>query len=257
MGMFRALTADEVECRVGACSEKGVSLLLYKTARTDYALLDETFGPMGWCCSYETVNGNLFCSISCRDVTRGGEWVTKSNCGTESNQEAEKGEASDAFKRAGFTWGIGRELYTAPFIWVPAEKLSKLRKGSNGKWQCLDKFDVTHMEVTEGRITALVIACNGKLAYSMGQNTARAATSTKQEPGRTAAASAAQEEQKNLAAQAKVSELVKQLAIKRGVSEAKVCGALDGHQIVSKAEPERREFAKIEVLEHWLSKAQG
>lgn len=248
MGIFRALTAGEVECRVGNCTENGVSVLLYKTARTDYAVLDETFGPFGWCCSYETVNGNLFCSISCRDATRGGEWVTKSNCGTESNQEAEKGEASDAFKRAGFTWGIGRELYTAPFIWVPAAKLTKLRKNQNGRWQCLDKFEVTHMEVSEGRITALAIACNGKLAYSMGQNAPKAATPAKPATERLAAASAAQ---------GKVSELVKRMAVERGVSEAKVCGALDAHPTVVKAEPERKEFAKIEVLEHWLSKARA
>lgn len=249
---FRALTPAEVECRVGNCTEKGVSVLLYKTARTDYSILDETFGPFGWACAYEVVNGNLFCAISCKGPD--GVWVTKSNCGTESNQEAEKGEASDAFKRAGFAWGIGRELYTAPFIWVPADKLAKLRKGANGKWQCLDKFEVTHMEVTEGRISALVIACNGKLVYSMGQqNTARAATPAKPASERPAGANAAQE---NLAARAKVTELVKQLAIKRGVSEAKVCGALDGHQVVSRAEPDRRDFAKIEVLEHWLSKVQ-
>lgn len=248
---FRALTPAEVECRVGNCTEKGVSVLLYKTARTDYSILDETFGPFGWACAYEVVNGNLFCAISCKGPD--GVWVTKSNCGTESNQEAEKGEASDAFKRAGFAWGIGRELYTAPFIWIPADKLAKLRKGSNGRWQCADKFEVARMEVTEGRISALVIACNGKLVYSMGQNTARAETPAKPASERPAGANAAQE---NLAAQAKVSELVKQLAIKRGVSEAKVCGALDSHQVVSSAEPGRREFAKIEVLEHWLSKVQ-
>lgn len=93
--MFRALRAEEVECRVSQCSEKGVSLLLYKTARTDYAMLDEQFGPFGWSNAYEVVNGNLYCTISARDPQTG-EWVSKSNCGTESNQEAEKGEASDA-----------------------------------------------------------------------------------------------------------------------------------------------------------------
>lgn len=116
---MRALKADEIEVRVGQVFEKGVSMLLYKTARTDMAILDELYGSMNWQKSYRRdPNGNLFCTISVwNDNIK--EWVSKEDCGTESNTEREKGEASDAMKRAGFNWGIGRELYTAPFIWLP------------------------------------------------------------------------------------------------------------------------------------------
>ena len=114
---MRALRPDEIEVRVGQVFEKGVSMLLYKNARTDMQILDETYSPMGWQCKYKEVKGNLFCAIGILSPEYD-EWVWKEDCGTESNTEKEKGEASDAFKRAGFRWGIGRELYTAPRIWL-------------------------------------------------------------------------------------------------------------------------------------------
>lgn len=116
---MRALRPDEIEVRVGQVFEKGVSMLLYKTARTDMAILDELYGSMNWQKDYKEVKGNLYCGIAVWDEVKG-EWVWKWDCGTESNTEKEKGEASDAFKRAGFNvaGGIGRELYTAPFIWL-------------------------------------------------------------------------------------------------------------------------------------------
>lgn len=115
---MRPLKADEIEVRVGQIYEKGVTMLLYKTARTDMTVLDEVYGALNWQKSYRRdENGILFCDISVwNDDTK--EWVHKEDCGTESNTEKEKGEASDAMKRAGFNWGIGRELYTAPFIWL-------------------------------------------------------------------------------------------------------------------------------------------
>ena len=153
---FRPLTADDVECRVAQCSEKGVSVLLYKDARVDMRLLDETIGAENWQCDYKTIDGKMYCGIGCR--FKDGEWVWKWDTGTPSNMESQKGEASDAFKRAGFKWGIGRELYTAPFIWVPADKCKKLFQ-SNGKWKCYDDFRVADMAVDDGRIMRLQI-CN-------------------------------------------------------------------------------------------------
>ena len=116
---MRALKADEIEVRVGQVYEKGVSMLLYKTARTDMAILDELFGANNWQKDYKEVKGNLYCGIGIWDAEKA-QWVWKWDCGTESNTEKEKGEASDAFKRSGFNvaGGIGRELYTAPFIWL-------------------------------------------------------------------------------------------------------------------------------------------
>ena len=115
---MRPLKADEIEVRVGQVYEKGVSMLLYKNARTDMTILDEMYGAGNWQKDYKEVKGNLFCGIGVYNEAKA-EWVWKWDCGTESNTEKEKGEASDAFKRAGFNVGIGRELYTAPFIWLP------------------------------------------------------------------------------------------------------------------------------------------
>lgn len=114
---IRTLKAEEIDIRVGMLRDNGCSLLLYKDARVDMKLLDEYFGPMNWKREHTLVNGNLFCSISIWDTDKK-EWISKQDVGTESNTEKEKGQASDAFKRAAVNWGIGRELYTAPFIWI-------------------------------------------------------------------------------------------------------------------------------------------
>lgn len=136
MRNFRLLTADEIECRISQVTEKGVGLLLYKTARTDYALLDEKFGMYGWQNDYKLIDGKMYCGIGVRD-NQTGEWCWKWNVGTESNTEAEKGQASDAMKRAGFCWGIGTELYSAPYIWIPYELLQR----TNGN-KVYDRFYV-------------------------------------------------------------------------------------------------------------------
>lgn len=118
-GKKRLLNADEIECRVGQKSKDGskYSVLLYKTARTDMDVLDEVFGLDGWQVEYHTIGDKLFCNLGVFSEPRGG-WIWKESNGAESNIEAEKGQASDAFKRAGFMFGIGRELYSAPQIWL-------------------------------------------------------------------------------------------------------------------------------------------
>lgn len=153
---FRDLTAEEIECRVQSVKQNGLVLLLYKNARCDMNILDETVGAECWQREHYECKGNLFCRVSiCVETKKGDaifpEWVWKSDCGVESNTEAQKGEASDSFKRACFNWGIGRELYTAPFIWIPAEKCNI----NNGK--CYDKFEVDKITIQDKRITSLVI----------------------------------------------------------------------------------------------------
>jgi hypothetical protein len=113
----RMLKSDEIECRVGTINGKGCSLLLYKDARVDMKILDETYGVGNWQRTHEVINDNLFCTIEVWN-DRICQWVKKQDVGTESYTEKEKGEASDSFKRAGFNVGIGRELYTSPFIWI-------------------------------------------------------------------------------------------------------------------------------------------
>ena len=112
---FRKLKADEIDIRVGTVGKKGVSLLLYQDARCAMTVLDEAVGAENWQRNHKEVKGNLFCGIG---IKCGDEWVWKWDCGTESYTEKEKGESSDSMKRAAVNWGIGRELYTAPFIFV-------------------------------------------------------------------------------------------------------------------------------------------
>ena len=151
---FRLLRSDEIDCRISTCTEKGVSLLLYKDARCDMNILDETVGPFNWQRDHKELKGNIYCGVSIYDNR--GMWVTKWDCGKESYTESEKGEASDSFKRACFNWGIGRELYTAPFMWVPASELKTL-SNSGGKWKCFDVFKVTKIEYDEKKIAFVEI----------------------------------------------------------------------------------------------------
>lgn len=127
------LTANDVECRIKKITNEGAVLLLYKTARVDMRILDEVYGSMNWQRHHEVINNNLFCTISVWDSEKS-QWISKQDVGTESNAEAEKGQASDAFKRAGFAWGIGRELYDSPFIWI------------SGKVSKYDRFHVTDIQ---------------------------------------------------------------------------------------------------------------
>lgn len=154
---FRCLRAEEVNARVQKLvAGKGAILLLYKDARCDMAMLDEAVGAFNWKREHSRDNAN--CTISIWDDEKN-QWVSKEDVGTPSNTEAEKGLASDAFKRAGFNWGIGRELYTSPFIWVNADKF-KTRKNQRGGDEVDGKFIVTRMDVDEDsrKITRLEIA---------------------------------------------------------------------------------------------------
>lgn len=149
---FRDLTAQDIECRVAQVTAKGVTLLLYKNARVDMQILDETVGPLNWQRSHSRDNQN--CTVSIWDNNKS-QWISKEDTGTESNTEKEKGLASDSFKRACFNWGVGRELYTSPFIWVPAEKCNI--SDYNGKKTCKDKFAVEKILVENKTLVAVSI----------------------------------------------------------------------------------------------------
>lgn len=151
---FRKLRADEVECRISVVKGNGISLLLYKDARCDMNILDEVVGPMNWQRSHSRDNAN--CTVSIWDDDRK-IWVSKEDTGKESYTEKEKGLASDSFKRACFNWGIGRELYTAPFIWIYSNNCT-IKAQSNGKYTCFDRFEVSELDYDEnGRINKLAI----------------------------------------------------------------------------------------------------
>ena len=165
-GIVRLLKADEIECRAASVSSKGVSLLLYKDARVDQKILDETFGAFGWKRSHQCIEGSLYCTVEIRDP-KTGEWIAKQDVGTTGYSEKEKSQASDSFKRACFNWGIGRELYTAPFIWVPADRTSIQKKGD--RFCCSEDFSVASIEYNSAReITGLVIVnTKGQRVYEL------------------------------------------------------------------------------------------
>ena len=164
---IRLLRADEIECRIGTINEKGLSLLLYKDARADMKILDETFGVFGWKRTHQSIDGNLYCTVEIWDSEKQ-SWISKQDVGTVSYTEKEKGQASDSFKRACVSVGIGRELYSAPFIWVSAQKCNIQRR--NDKLICYDKFSVSEISYSKDReITALSIVNGdtGEVVYSM------------------------------------------------------------------------------------------
>ena len=131
---IRSLHADEIECRVGSIGEKGISLLLYKNARVDQAILDEVFGIYGWQRSHMMIGNSLYCTVSIWDPEKK-TWISKQDVGTTGDFEKEKSAASDSFKRACVNLGIGRELYTAPFIFIPASKVNIINL----------RLDITHL----------------------------------------------------------------------------------------------------------------
>ncbi len=170
---FRLLEANEIELRIGSINQKGLTLLLYQDARVGMTILDETVGCMNWQRKHEVINGNLFCSVGINmnydDPEKNPEFVWKQDVGVESFTEKEKGQASDSFKRTVVNWGIGRELYSAPFIWVSAEN-AEIKQGGSGKLQCYDKFIVEQLLYDDKRnIVALSIknASNGKRVFLM------------------------------------------------------------------------------------------
>lgn len=163
---FRTLRAEEIECRIGTISAKGLSLLLYKDARVDQNILDETVGCLNW--QRRHCRDNQNCIVSIWDDEKK-QWIEKEDTGTESNTEKEKGLASDSFKRACVNVGIGRELYTAPFIWISAND-ANIQTIQNGKCRCNDKFFVEAIRYDENKnIVALSIKnrTTGKRVFLM------------------------------------------------------------------------------------------
>lgn len=173
---FRDLRADELEVRVSQVKESGLSLLVYKDARVDMKLLDEVVGPLNWKREHQLIGANLYCTVSIWDEDKH-EWITKQDVGVESFTAKEKGQASDSFKRACTNLGIGRALYSAPFIWVKAAD-ANIRPSGNGRFKCDDVFRVTDIEYEDGKISALTIRNETKNRICFKTKKAKAAPST-------------------------------------------------------------------------------
>lgn len=150
---FRLLRADEIDVRISTVNQYGVGLLLYKDARCDQNILDETVGAMNWQRHHSRDNANCIVSIWDNDKQM---WIEKEDTGTESYTEKEKGLASDSFKRACFNWGIGRELYTAPDMFVRPGNLKRF-EGKDGRYTCRDRFRVESIEYDGKRIARVIV----------------------------------------------------------------------------------------------------
>ena len=175
---FRSLRPDEVEVRAALCKPNGVSLLLYKNARVDQDILDETLGPLNWQKSYRRDEADpnvLICKISIWDDAKK-EWISKEDCGIASNTEKEKGLYSDAQKRAATCVGIGRCLYSAPFIWVSDKKCNI--DTQNGRSVLRDSFTVTRMDVENKKIINLELVNDrtGEVVFAWKRKTYSAAS---------------------------------------------------------------------------------
>ena len=156
---FRDLKANEIDVRVGQVGDDYCTLLLYKDARVDMDILDETVGVENWQRKHYEVKDNMYCSVGINTnapiESKEPRWVWKDDCGTESNTEKEKGEASDSFKRACVNWGIGRELYTSPLIRISCKTKDK-------KVVDLTNFVVSDIVIENKTITGLQIKAYSK-----------------------------------------------------------------------------------------------
>jgi hypothetical protein len=158
--MFRDLKAEEIDVRVAQVKQSGLSLLLYKDARVDQDILDETIGAMNWQRKHTRDNAN--CIVSLWDENKK-QWVEKEDTGTESNTEKEKRFSKRLLQARVLQLAeSGRELYTAPFIWIKAEDCNiedSKRKDNYGNtiYTCRDKFIVEKITIQDKKIVQLSI----------------------------------------------------------------------------------------------------
>ena len=173
MEEIRLLSKEDIEVRVAQIlagnNKVRVKLFLYKNARVDMKILDELFTPMGWKRTHKLIGDRLYCCVEVYNPETK-EWICKEDVGVESNTEAEKGQASDSFKRACVNWGIGRELYTAPRISVELTD-KEYTRGQDGKIRVWATFGVKSIgyDANSRTITSLEIQDRfGNVRFSMG-----------------------------------------------------------------------------------------
>ena len=166
--LSQPLTKDDVEVRVGANTKNGFSLLLYKTARADVRRLNSVCGLMWKNEHFYDNKGLLCCKISVYDKETN-QWITREDVGVESFTEKEKGSYSDSFKRAGFRFGIGIELYNSPFIFIKwdmeAEKNNSGKTIYKPKGFYSSNLEIKDFSVKDGAVDKVVITYNNKEIY--------------------------------------------------------------------------------------------
>ena len=173
MEEIRLLSKEDIEVRVAQTlagnNKVRVNLLLYKNARVDMKIMDELFTPMGWKRTHKLIGDRLYCCVEVYNPETK-EWICKEDVGVESNTEAEKGQASDSFKRACVNWGIGRELYTAPKITIELNE-NEYTKDQNSRIKVWAYFSVKSIgyDSKTRTITSLEIQDKyGNVRFSIG-----------------------------------------------------------------------------------------
>ena len=177
MEEIRLLSKEDIDVRVAQTNiynNNGqqvvkVNLLLYKNARVDMKILDELFTPMGWKRTHKLIGDRLYCQVEVWDAEKK-EWICKEDVGVESNTEAEKGQASDSFKRACVNWGIGRELYTAPRISIELND-KEYTRDQQGKIRVWASFSVKSIDYDTKTRTIISLEIQdrfGNVRFSMG-----------------------------------------------------------------------------------------
>jgi len=235
--LFRKLRLDEIDFRVQSIDTRGVATILaYKDARADMAMLDEQVGPYGWQKDYKVMDGRLYCGVGIdvlESSTNTSRTVWKWDVGTDGDMEKEKSAASDAFKRACFNWGIGRELYDFPIIKVELIG-SEVYKGTDGKlrqgfglslrdWE----WSAEYSEAVMTRLTAK--DQSGKARYEWSKGTAAPAPSgrnTAAFPEQPARASVPEERSASPYSAANSQDTEKDASVKQKSYLQKLVGAL-------------------------------
>jgi len=169
------LSIDQIDFRIQSINKGGyATILAYKDARVDINRLNEVCGQLGWKREHSRDNRN--CTISVFDPEHK-HWVSKEDTGKESNTEAEKGLASDSFKRSGFNWGIGLELYDYPVISVKLNQNEFKIIPANGKykervvstWELKLKEWLWYSEFTDKKITFLAARDANGMRFQWGR----------------------------------------------------------------------------------------
>ena len=174
----KPLGIEDIDFRVQSINKGGyATILAYKDARVDMNRLDAVCGAENWQRDHKEIKNVVYCGIGiyCSNIVLEGFdpiWIWKWDAGAESFTEKQKGEASDSFKRAGFNWGIGRELYDYPVIKVllRADEF-EIRDGkAKQKWTLNLKNWIWFSQFTDGKLTYL--ACKDereKKRFELGE----------------------------------------------------------------------------------------
>lgn len=126
---------EEIEWRVQTASRNEnrtkVLVLPYLTSRAVMNRLDHVVGGF-WQSNFEKIDGVNPVAYQCRlSIKIGGEWIVRTDAAEASDIESVKGGHSNALKRAGVQWGIGRYLYDLQPFWVPLKNNGKHYVGGN------------------------------------------------------------------------------------------------------------------------------